>query len=136
MPHVSFWRPSRAWHSWVAGHRLAFFGIPTPAPLAMLEERVGPLRRRAFLVTDYCPGESLMQRLSPDHEPDAEMAAALISLFEQFFPTPAAAETVPGGKSIACSSPAAIAWDASFASMADPSGRAVAGVHDQAVASI
>ena len=80
-----FWRPSRAWHSWVAGHRLAFFGIPTPAPLAMLEERVGPLRRRAFLVTDYCPGESLMQRLSPDHEPDAEMAAALISLFEQFF---------------------------------------------------
>ena len=80
-----FWRPSRAWHSWVAGHRLAFFGIPTPAPLAMLEERVGPLRRRAFLVTDYCPGESLMQCLSPEHEPDAEMATALISLFEQLF---------------------------------------------------
>ena len=37
-------------------------------------------------------------------------------------PTPAAAETVPGGKSIACSSPAAIAWDASFATAADPSG--------------
>ena len=47
---------------------------------------------------------------------------------------PAAAETVPGGKSIACSSPAAIAWDASFATMADPSGRAVAGVHEQALA--
>ena len=57
-------------------------------------------------------------------------------LFEQFFPTPAAAETVPGGKSIACSTPAALAWDASFAAMADPSGRAVAGVHDQAVAKI
>ena len=43
------------------------------------------------------------------------------------------ARTVPGGKSIACSSPAAIAWDASFAAAADPSGRAVAGVHgDQA----
>jgi len=41
---------------------------------------------------------------------------------------------VPGGKSIACSSPAAIAWDASFATMADPSGRAVAGVHEQALA--
>lgn len=55
-------------------------------------------------------------------------------VFEQYFPTQAAAETVPGGKSIACSSPAAIAWDASFASMADPSGRAVAGVHEQALA--
>lgn len=54
-------------------------------------------------------------------------------LFERFFPTQAAAETVPGGKSIACSSPAAIAWDASFAAMADPSGRAVTGVHEQAL---
>jgi asparagine synthase (glutamine-hydrolysing) len=36
---------------------------------------------------------------------------------------------VPGGKSIACSSPAAIAWDPAFAAAADPSGRAVAGVH-------
>ncbi len=55
-------------------------------------------------------------------------------LFEQFFPSRAAAETVPGGKSIACSSPAAIAWDASFAAAADPSGRAIAGVHEQALA--
>ena len=39
------------------------------------------------------------------------------------------ARTVPGGKSIACSSPAAIAWDPAFANAADPSGRAVAGVH-------
>jgi asparagine synthase (glutamine-hydrolysing) len=55
------------------------------------------------------------------------------SLFEEFYPGPAAAETVPGGKSIACSSPAAIAWDASFASAADPSGRAIAGVHNAAL---
>ena len=46
----------------------------------------------------------------------------------------AAALTVPGGKSIACSSPAAIAWDEAFAKMADPSGRAVAGVHQAALA--
>ncbi|WP_420135713.1 asparagine synthase B [Rhodopseudomonas sp.] len=54
-------------------------------------------------------------------------------LFQLFYPTQAAAETVPGGKSIACSSPAALAWDASFAAMADPSGRAVAGVHQRAL---
>lgn len=68
--------------------------------------------------------------------PQTKEAYYYRSLFEQFFPTPAAAETVPGGKSIACSTPAALAWDASFAAMADPSGRAVAGVHDQAVAKI
>ena len=33
------------------------------------------------------------------------------------------------GKSVACSTPAALAWDESFTSNADPSGRAVAGVH-------
>ncbi|CBA16499.1 asparagine synthase B [Xanthomonas albilineans] len=65
--------------------------------------------------------------------PQTKEAYYYRSLFERAFPTPAAAETVPGGKSIACSSPAAIAWDASFASMADPSGRAVAGVHEQAL---
>ena len=54
-------------------------------------------------------------------------------LFEAAFPGEACARTVPGGPSIACSSPAAIAWDAAFASAADPSGRAVAGVHRAAL---
>ena len=80
-----FWRPSRAWHSWVAAHRLAFYGICTPAPLAMLEERVGPLRRRAFLVTEFCPGESLMQHLSPDREPDEAEAKAIDNFFGALF---------------------------------------------------
>ena len=69
----------------------------------------------------------------PVNSPQTKEAYYYRSLFEQFYPTPAAAETVPGGKSIACSSPAAIAWDASFATMADPSGRAVAGVHNEAI---
>ena len=65
----------------------------------------------------------------PHNPPQTKEAYFYRSLFERFYPTPAAAETVPGGKSIACSTPAAIAWDASFANAADPSGRAVAGVH-------
>lgn len=80
-----FWRPSRAWHSWVAGHRLAFYGIATPAPLALLEERVGPLRRRAFLVTEFCPGDNLLQHLSPDREPDPVEAAAIMAFFGALF---------------------------------------------------
>ena len=52
-------------------------------------------------------------------------------IFEEFFPGEAAEKTVPGGKSIACSTERAMAWDASFALRADPSGRS-AGVHDSA----
>ncbi|WP_115049212.1 asparagine synthase B [Xanthomonas arboricola] len=74
-------------------------------------------------------------RRFPVNPPQTKEAYFYRSLFEQFFPSQAAAETVPGGKSIACSSPTAIAWDASFAAMADPSGRAIAGVHEQALAS-
>ena len=69
----------------------------------------------------------------PINPPLTKEAYFYRSLFEKVFPSPAAAETVPGGKSIACSSPAAIAWDASFANAADPSGRAVAGVHNAAL---
>ena len=77
---------------------------------------------------------SAAERRFPHNPPQTKEAYYYRHLFEQFFPSHAAAETVPGGKSIACSSPAAIAWDASFATMADPSGRAVAGVHEQALA--
>ncbi|ATD67238.1 asparagine synthase B [Luteimonas chenhongjianii] len=73
-------------------------------------------------------------RRFPHDPPQTREAYLYRCLFEQVFPSPAAAMTVPGGKSIACSSPAAIAWDAAFASAADPSGRAVAGVHNAAVA--
>ncbi|TAA46680.1 asparagine synthase B [Pseudoxanthomonas winnipegensis] len=69
----------------------------------------------------------------PVNPPQTKEAYYYRTLFEQAFPSTAAAETVPGGKSIACSSPAAIAWDASFAAAADPSGRAIAGVHAQAL---
>ncbi|MGY1425174.1 asparagine synthase B [Lysobacter sp. A289] len=65
----------------------------------------------------------------PVNPPQSREAYFYRRIFERLFPGEACAHTVPGGKSIACSSPAAIAWDASFADAADPSGRAVAGVH-------
>ena len=69
------------------------------------------------------------------HNPPATKEAYLYRrIFEQHFPGEACATTVPGGKSIACSSPAALAWDPAFAAAADPSGRAVRGVHQQALA--
>ncbi|MGZ0703999.1 lipopolysaccharide kinase InaA family protein [Pseudomonas piscis] len=60
-----FWRPSRAWHSWREGNRLAFLGIATPKPLAVLEQRFLWLRRRAYLVTEYLPGPDIIERFAP-----------------------------------------------------------------------
>lgn len=48
-------------------------------------------------------------------------------IFEEFFPTPAAAETVPAGPSIACSTARAIEWDESFKAR-EGSGRMGCGV--------
>ena len=70
----------------------------------------------------------------PANTPQTKEAYFYRRIFERSFPGEACAQTVPGGKSIACSSPAAIAWDAAFANAADPSGRAVAGVHQAALA--
>ena len=68
----------------------------------------------------------------PVNPPQTKEAYLYRSLFEHWYPGEACARTVPGGRSIACSTPAAIAWDAAFAAAADPSGRAVAGVHADA----
>ncbi|NJD35707.1 MAG: hypothetical protein FIA96_12900 [Betaproteobacteria bacterium] len=66
------WRPSRAWHSWLEGHRLGFLGIATPRPLALIEERAGPLRGKAWLITEYCNAENFANRF---HDPEMEPAA-------------------------------------------------------------
>ncbi len=75
------WRPSRAWHSWREGLRLHFLGIATPQPLALIEQRAGPLRRRAWLVTAYCDGPDLLAHLDPASEPPPAEAAAIVRLF-------------------------------------------------------
>ncbi|HVI58343.1 MAG TPA: asparagine synthase B [Luteimonas sp.] len=72
-------------------------------------------------------------RRFPLNPPATKEAYWYRSLFDAAFPGEACARTVPGGKSIACSSPAAIEWDAAFAAAADPSGRAVADVHNAAL---
>jgi len=66
----------------------------------------------------------------PKNTPKSKEAYYYRTIFEELFPQPSAALTVPGGPSIACSTPRAIEWDESFKDRADPSGRAVAGVHD------
>ena len=52
------------------------------------------------------------------------------SIFESHFSSSGAATTVPSVKSVACSTPEALAWDQSFQNTNDPSGRAVSAVHN------
>ena len=54
------------------------------------------------------------------------------SVFEEHYPSDTAALSVPSVPSVACSTPIALEWDESFKNMNDPSGRAVANVHDDA----
>ena len=73
-----FWRPSRAWHSWVEGNRLQLLGIATPQPLAVLERRWCWLRGRAYLITEYCGGQDIIARFQAFHEgspPESDLLA-------------------------------------------------------------
>lgn len=54
------------------------------------------------------------------------------SIFEEHFPSETAALSVPSVPSVACSTPIALEWDEAFKNMNDPSGRAVAKVHEDA----
>ncbi len=54
------------------------------------------------------------------------------SIFTEHFPSDAAALSVPQEASVACSTKIALEWDEAFKNLNDPSGRAVANVHDDA----
>ncbi len=66
----------------------------------------------------------------PFHTPATKEGYFYRSIFESHFPLDSAAACVPHGMSIACSTPTAIRWHEMFQRRADPSGRAVKGVHE------
>lgn len=68
----------------------------------------------------------------PIHTPQNKEEFYYRTIFEEHFPSDAAARCVPSVPSVACSTPTALEWDEAFKNMNDPSGRAVAFVHDDA----
>ena len=68
----------------------------------------------------------------PFNTPASKEAYLFRSHFERLFPLASAAQTVPGGPTVACSTPEAVLWDQSLQEMNDPSGRAVRSVHQDA----
>lgn len=54
------------------------------------------------------------------------------TIFSKHFPSESAAKCVPHEASVACSTAKALEWDEAFKKMNEPSGRAIAGVHESA----
>ncbi len=77
-----FWRPSRAWHSWREGHRLSALRIATPQPLAIIENRWCGLRGRAWLISEYCGEQDIIDRLATYQDNDAVPEAEVSALTE------------------------------------------------------
>ncbi len=69
----------------------------------------------------------------PIHPPHNKEEYYYRSIFSELFPSDSAARCVPSEASVACSTAVALEWDAAFKNMNDPSGRAVAGVHEHAL---
>ncbi|WP_339057261.1 asparagine synthase B [Candidatus Regiella endosymbiont of Tuberolachnus salignus] len=67
----------------------------------------------------------------PYNPPSSKEGYWYRTIFAELFPLESAAECVPGGPSVACSSATAIEWDESFKNKDDPSGRTV-GIHQSA----
>jgi len=53
------------------------------------------------------------------------------TIFNEHFPSDAAAKSVPSVPSVACSSPQALEWDESFKNQNDPSGRSISNIHNK-----
>ena len=89
-------------------------------------------------IRDFAATEVSDQQLAhaakrfPFNTPPTHEAYLFRRIFESHYPLASAAECVPGGPSVACSTPEAVLWDSSLQEMDDPSGRAVKSVHQEA----
>lgn len=69
----------------------------------------------------------------PIHTPATKEEYFYRSIFAEHFLSDSAALCVPSVPSVACSSPVALEWDASFKNQNEPSGRAIKNVHINAI---
>jgi tRNA A-37 threonylcarbamoyl transferase component Bud32 len=68
------YRKSRAWASWRNSHLLKISGIRTPAPVAMMEKRLGPFRGVSYILAEYVEGEDIYTLLNSDKALETDLA--------------------------------------------------------------
>lgn len=82
------WRPTRASVSWSNAHLLRMLGIATAAPLALIECRLGPLRREGYFLAEYVEGPDIAERLTDpglDAQQRQEVAAQAAQLLYRLY---------------------------------------------------
>jgi tRNA A-37 threonylcarbamoyl transferase component Bud32 len=82
-----FFRCSRAARSWANAHRLIISNIATAKPLALIEERWGWFRRRAYYLTEYIDAPDVMQFFtqSSNLQEQQVVASNLANLFYKLY---------------------------------------------------
>ncbi len=81
-------RPSRAAVSWANAHRLKLLGIPTAAPIALLETRkFGFLRGKAYFLTEFVDAPDAMEFFAqtPDKKARADAVKNICTLFYRLY---------------------------------------------------
>ncbi len=80
-------RPSRASICWKNAHLLQYHKILTPRPIAILEKRFGPLRGKAYFLTEYVDGCQLLEFMSQitDQNKLKKIADAIIKIFIKLY---------------------------------------------------
>jgi len=79
-----FWRPSRAWFSWRNAQCLTYYGVATPKPLAMIEQRYAGLRGRAYFITEYSAASDAISYVEQNGN-DIALLEHLAQLFSNLF---------------------------------------------------
>lgn len=54
-------RSSHAFRSWHYGLKLLELGIPTPKPLALYEQKIGPFWKKSIIITEYLENSKTLQ---------------------------------------------------------------------------
>jgi len=75
---------------------------------------------------------SMADKRYPINTPATKEEYYYRTIFAKHFPSESAAKCVPHEASVACSTAKALEWDEAFKKMNEPSGRAIAGVHEVA----
>ena len=73
-------RETRAAISWRNAHRLRFYGLPTPRPVALIEKRCGPFRRVSYFVSEYTEGIGSRRYFLDGERSEAEEARVVEAL--------------------------------------------------------
>jgi tRNA A-37 threonylcarbamoyl transferase component Bud32 len=77
-----FWRASRAAASWSNAHRLFMHGIATATPIALREQRYGPLRGKAYFLAEYIESPNLADVMQSAINSDAQKRMVLQAVAE------------------------------------------------------